>query len=197
MNRPEFSERAEIIREKGTNRQQFNKGQVDKYTWVDVGSSYLPSELVAAFLHEQLKQAEHINRKRGAIFESYQQALAPLASKGFIKTPVRCAERMCNGHIFHILTDSMEERTALIDYLKGRGISAVFHYVPLHTSPAGKKYGKYSGDLEITERVSDRLVRLPLYYDMNQEDFDYIIASIYAFYDFPIERSGWTINNRV
>jgi dTDP-4-amino-4,6-dideoxygalactose transaminase len=178
VNDPEMIERAEIIREKGTNRNQFFRGQVDKYTWVDIGSSFLPSELVGAFLYAQLEQAEKIIAARKRIFERYMQGLKPLADKRLVRLPFVQDESACNGHIFYIITKSLDERTRLIAHLKERGINAVFHYVPLHSSPAGKKYGKTGSAMTVTDDLSDKVLRLPLYYEMTNEDVDRVVDTL-------------------
>ncbi|TRZ47753.1 dTDP-4-amino-4,6-dideoxygalactose transaminase [bacterium] len=182
INDPSLIERAEIIREKGTNRSQFFRGQVDKYTWVDIGSSYLPSDILAAFLYAQMENADQIIAKRNLIYDLYMEGLRPLAEKGYIQLPFILTDCNCNGHIFYIITRSLKERTALSEFLKEHGILAVFHYVPLHSSPAGRMYGKASGTLEVTGRVSDCLLRLPLYYEMTPEDVQYVVGRIAHFY---------------
>lgn len=179
---PSIIERAEIIREKGTNRSQFFRGQVDKYTWVDIGSSYLPSDILAAFLYAQMENAEQIITKRNLVFDLYMEELRPLANSGHIRLPLVMEDSRCNGHLFYILTGSLKERTALIEFLKKQGITAVFHYVPLHSSPAGSRYGRTSSSLKITEQVSDCLLRLPLYYEMTPENVERVVASIDHFY---------------
>lgn len=183
INDPKMIERAEIIREKGTNRSKFFRGQVDKYTWVDIGSSYLPSDIIAAFLYAQMEQAEQIISKRNRIYDQYMAGLQPLVEKGYIKLPFIPTGCLSNGHIFYIMTKSLEERTAMIDFLKKHGIVSVFHYIPLHGSPAGQRYGRVYGSMEVTERVSDCLLRLPLYYEMTTEDVQYVIAKISQFYE--------------
>ncbi len=178
VNDSKMIERAEIIREKGTNRNQFFRGQVDKYTWVDIGSSFLPGELVGAFLYAQLEQAEKIIAARMRIFKRYIRGLKPLACKGLIRLPFVRDENACNGHIFYIITRNLVERTMLIAHLKDRGISAVFHYVPLHSSPAGKKYGKTGSAMTMTDDLSDKVLRLPLYYEMANEDVDRVVNAL-------------------
>ena len=183
INDPSMVERAEIIREKGTNRSRFFRGQVDKYTWVDIGSSYLPSDIIAAFLYAQMENADQIIAKRNLIYDLYIEELRPLAEKGYVKLPFIINDCRSNGHMFYIITRSLEERTALIEFLKVHGIKSVFHYIPLHSSPAGQRYGRASGDLGVTQRVSDCLLRLPLYYEMTAEDVQYVVKSIEQFYD--------------
>jgi dTDP-4-amino-4,6-dideoxygalactose transaminase len=182
VNDERFSERAEIIREKGTNRSQFLRGMVDKYSWVDVGSSYLPSELQAAYLWGQLESAEDINNTRLHLWNLYLSHFKPLAEEGDIALPV--SNRYCshNAHIFYIKTENLKIRTKLINHLKEDGIQSAFHYIPLHTSHAGKKFGRFSGEDLFTSRESDRLVRLPLFYGLQRDEQQRIIDSLYSFY---------------
>ncbi|MCX5848793.1 MAG: dTDP-4-amino-4,6-dideoxygalactose transaminase [Deltaproteobacteria bacterium] len=182
INDEKFVERAEIIREKGTNRSKFFRGQVDKYTWVDVGSSYLPSDIIAAFLYAQMENADQIIAKRNLIYDLYMKDLRPLAEKGCIQLPCILDDCRSNGHLFYIVTRSLKERTKLTEFLKEQGVLAVFHYVPLHSSPAGKHYGRSCGTLDVTERVSDCLLRLPLYYEMTQDDVRFITENVKKFY---------------
>ena len=182
INDEKFVERAEIIREKGTNRSKFFRGGVDKYTWVDVGSSYLPSDIIAAFLYAQMENADQIIAKRNLIYTLYMEDLRPLAEKSYIQLPFILNDCCSNGHIFYIITRSLKERTELAQFLKDQGIMAVFHYVPLHNSPAGKLYGRTNGTLDVTERVSDCLLRLPLYYEMKDEDVHSVTGNIANFY---------------
>jgi len=177
VNSPRFSERAEMIREKGTNRGQFFRGQVDKYTWVEIGSSYLPSELVAAFLWAQMEEAETITRRRLDIWNTYHQGFASLEEQGKVRLPVIPPDCQHNAHMYYLLLPDLEQRTAFIGSLKEQGISAVFHYVPLHDSPMGKKYGRTSGELKNTQELSERLVRLPLWLGV-EEDLAGIIQKI-------------------
>jgi dTDP-4-amino-4,6-dideoxygalactose transaminase len=163
VNDERFAERAEIIREKGTNRSQFFRSQVDKYTWVDIGSSYLPGEVVAAFLYAQMEEAEAIIKERLAIWKQYHEALAALEASGVLRRPIIPEGCQHNAHMYYILLASLEKRTKLIASLKEQGMNAVFHYVPLHSSPAGRRYGRVSGTMVNTESVSDRLLRLPLW----------------------------------
>lgn len=163
INDERFAERAEIIREKGTNRGQFFRGQVDKYTWVDIGSSYLPGEVIAAFLWAQMEEARSITQKRMDIWQKYHEVLAPLENTGQLRRPVVPDGCQHNGHMYYILLESLEKRTEVIIQLKKHGVNPVFHYVPLHSAPAGKKYGRTSGELRHTDYVSDRLLRLPLW----------------------------------
>jgi len=182
INDEKFIEQAEIIWEKGTNRKKFFRGEVDKYTWVDIGSSFLPSELVAAFLYAQLEQAEKIMDARTRIFEQYLRLLRPLEDKGAIRLPSSESGNNANGHIFYIITSSLYERSRLIDYLKQNGIWAVFHYVPLHSSPAGIKYGRTAGTMRVTDDISDRVLRLPIYYEMGEENVERVADSVKYFY---------------
>jgi dTDP-4-amino-4,6-dideoxygalactose transaminase len=175
-------EQAEIIREKGTNRAKFFRGQLDKYTWVDIGSSYLPSELNAAYLYAQLEIAEEINQKRLAIWDKYYQGLKPLADLGHIELPIVPPECQQNAHMFYIKVRDLQERTSLIDYLNKNDINAVFHYVPLHSSPAGRKFGRFYGVDKYTTADSERLLRLPMYFDLQEDEVAYIIENLIKFY---------------
>jgi dTDP-4-amino-4,6-dideoxygalactose transaminase len=182
INDKKFIERAEIIWEKGTNRSKFFRGQVDKYTWVDIGSSFLPSDQIAAFLYAQLEESEKIINERRRIFNLYLQLLAALQEKEILRLPCMGNDCQANGHIFYIITKSLDERTKLIKYLKEREIYAVFHYIPLHSSPAGIKFGKTFGGMEITENISERLLRLPLFYGMTDKEVIRVSDSIKEFY---------------
>lgn len=182
INNEKFIEQAEIFWEKGTNRKQFFRGEVDKYTWVDIGSSFLPSELVGAFLYAQLEQAEKIIEARARIAEQYLMLLRPLEEKGVIRLPVAESGNNGNGHIFYIITRSLEERGRLIVYLKQKEIWSVFHYVPLHSSPAGIKYGRTNGDMRNTDDLSDRVLRLPIYYEMREKDVEMVAEHVGRFY---------------
>jgi dTDP-4-amino-4,6-dideoxygalactose transaminase len=170
INDPRLVERAEILRDKGTNRKQFLRGQVDKYTWVDVGSSYVPSEICSAFLYAQLEMSEHITQRRRELHQYYEDRLAPLSDEGLLRLPVCPPSCATNYHIFYLLLPTEAVRNELLDDLRRNGIMAVFHYVPLHDSPVGRTFGYRPGDLPVTEDVSRRLVRLPLYYTMTQAD---------------------------
>lgn len=170
INDPAYIERAEIIREKGTNRSLFRLGQVDKYTWVDRGSSYLQSDLNAAYLWAQLERADEINEDRLATWHAYYEAFAPLAEAGRVELPVVPEGCVHNAHMFYLKVRDLEERTAFIEHLKQHGVMAVFHYVPLHSSPAGLKFGRFHGEDVYTTRESDRLVRLPMYYGLSEDD---------------------------
>lgn len=182
INDPKYNEAAEILREKGTNRAKFFRGQVDKYTWVDYGSSYLPSELNAAYLWAQLEKADEINENRLATWDMYQKELEKLADDGKIELPVIPDGCMHNAHMFYIKCRDLEDRTRLISYLKEQDITAVFHYIPLHSAPAGLKYGHFFGEDEYTTKESERLVRLPMYYKLTHEDIAEVIKGIRAYY---------------
>ena len=179
---PDMIERAEIVREKGTNRSKFFRGQIDKYTWVDAGSSYLPSELNAAYLWAQLEQADMVNDNRLKSWNLYKELLTPIAEKEYITLPYIPEECTHNAHMFYIKTKNLEERSALISYLKENGVLAVFHYIPLHGAPAGQKYGEFIGKDKYTTRESERLVRLPMYYNLSEEDITYVAELISRFY---------------
>ena len=182
VNNPAFVERAEILREKGTDRARFFRGQVDKYTWVDIGDSFLPSELNAAYLWAQLEMADEINADRLKSWNAYHEAFQPLAAKGLVELPVVPEGCVHNAHMYYLKCRDLEERTAFIRFLKERDILAVFHYVPLHSAPAGLKYGRFCGEDVYTTRESDRLVRLPLYYGLTREDQARVIAAVKEFY---------------
>ena len=182
LNDPAYDERAEVLREKGTNRSRFLRGQVDKYTWVDIGDSFLPSELNAAYLWGQLEEADSINCHRLALWAIYHTALKPLEESRQISLPVVPAGCRHNAHMFYLKCRDLEERTALISYLKARGISAVFHYIPLHSAPAGLKYGRFHGEDVYTTAESERLVRLPMYYGLTLEEAGQVADAVTAFY---------------
>ncbi len=175
-------EAAEIIREKGTNRSKFYRGQIDKYTWINYGSSYLPSDMNAAYLYAQLEVADEINDARLAIWDRYYHNLTPLAEAGRIELPVVPEGCVHNGHMFYLKARDIEERSALIDYLKTNEIHSVFHYVPLHTAPAGLKFGRFHGEDRYTTRESERLLRLPMYYGLELGQVDYICDAVRKFY---------------
>ena len=175
-------ENAEIIREKGTNRAKFFRGQIDKYTWVEKGSSYLPSEMNAAYLYAQLELAEEITADRMATWERYYKAFESLAAEKKIELPFIPEDCTHNAHMFYFKCKDLDERTALISFLKENDILSVFHYVPLHTAPAGLKYGRFHGEDKYTTAESERLVRLPLYYGLEPEKTDYIISKVKEFY---------------
>jgi dTDP-4-amino-4,6-dideoxygalactose transaminase len=179
INDPNLLERAEIIWEKGTNRSKFFRGEVDKYTWVDVGSSFLPSELTAAFLFAQLEQGEKITQQRLMFWEYYHSAFAKLEYEGIARRPQVPTHCQHNAHIYFLLLDSLETRTAVLDYLKSNGIQATFHYVPLHSAPAGRQFCRTSGELTVTEDISDRVLRLPMSANMTLDEVKYITATVY------------------
>ncbi len=181
INQPDFIERAEIIREKGTNRSRFFRGQVDKYSWVDVGSSYLMSDILAAFLYGQLECAEAIQTKRQRVWEYYHKNLAAWAGKQGVRTPYVPAECEQTYHMYYLLLPSLETRQALIRHLKQQGILSVFHYLPLHLSEMGRKYGGKSGDCPVTENLSDRLLRLPFYNELTESDQAVVVEALQAF----------------
>lgn len=174
INNERFVERAEIIREKGTNRGQFFRGQVDKYTWVDIGSSYLPGEIIAAFLWAQMEEVEPITRRRLAMWNTYHQWFAEPERAGKLRRPVIPSHCTHNAHMYYILLPSLEQRMALIDSLRKSGVHSVFHYVPLHSAPAGRKFGRAVGDLAVTNDISDRLLRLPMWVGMEDDQADVI-----------------------
>ncbi len=181
INDPEVIERAEIIREKGTNRSRFFRGQVDKYTWVDLGSSYLPSDILAAFLYAQLEARESIQARRRNIWEHYCDRLAEWAQEHEVRMPIVPEYCEQSYHMFYLLLPDLEVRQALITHLKADGIQAVFHYQPLHLSEMGMHFGGKPGDCPITEDVSDRLLRLPFYNNLTEADQEQVIASLFSF----------------
>ena len=180
---PEYIDQAEILREKGTNRSRFFRGQVDKYTWVDVGDSLLPSELNAAYLWAQLEKADEINEARLRSWHVYEEKLRPLAEKHLAELPTVPDECVHNAHMFYIKLKDLEERTRFISYLKSRGIGSVFHYIPLHSSPAGIKYGRFHGTDRYTTKESERLTRLPMFYGLEDAQISEIAAGIYQFFE--------------
>ena len=175
-------ENAEILREKGTNRSKFFRGQIDKYTWVNYGSSYLPSELNAAYLWGELEMADEINENRLKSWNHYYQGLQHLAEQGKIELPVVPEGCVHNAHMFYIKAKDLEERTRLISYMKENGVGCVFHYIPLHSAPAGRKFGRFHGEDEYTTKESERLMRLPMYYGLKSEEIDYVIECLEKFY---------------
>ena len=182
INNKDYIERAEILREKGTNRTKFFRGQVDKYTWVDYGDSYLPSEINAAYLLGQLEIADEINNDRLSTWNIYLEGLKDLSEKGLIELPKVPEGCVHNAHMFYIKCSDIEQRTSFIYFMRKRDIYCVFHYVPLHSAPAGLKFGRFSSDDVYTTRESSRLVRLPIYYQMSRSDIDYVIASVHEFF---------------
>jgi dTDP-4-amino-4,6-dideoxygalactose transaminase len=179
INDQRFAERAEVIWEKGTNRAQFFRGQVDKYTWVDLGSSFLPGEITAAFLWAQMEEADAITARRLAIWSRYHEAFAPLEASGAVRRPIVPPDCRQNGHMYYLLLRDLEVRTAFIERLKERGINPVFHYVPLHASPFGRTVGRAAGDLPVTIDAGERLVRLPLWLGL-EEHLDQVIGEVIA-----------------
>ena len=175
-------EAAEVLREKGTNRSKFFRGQIDKYTWVNYGSSYLPSELNAAYLWAELEMADEINEDRLQSWNHYYNGLQDLAEKGNIELPVIPEGCVHNAHMFYIKAKDLEERTRLIAYMKENGIGCVFHYIPLHSAPAGRKFGRFHGEDQYTTKESERLMRLPMYYGLKPEDVEKVIETIKNFY---------------
>lgn len=182
INNSIYNERAEILREKGTNRSKFFRGQVDKYTWVDFGDSYLPSDMNAAYLWAQLEKADEINNDRLATWHAYNEAFRPLAEVGKVELPTIPEGCVHNAHMYYLKCKTLGERTALINFLRERGIQAVFHYVPLHSAPAGLKFGRFDGMDVHTTADSDRLVRLPMYYGLTREDCEQVIVAVKEFY---------------
>jgi dTDP-4-amino-4,6-dideoxygalactose transaminase len=192
---PSLFERAESIRDNGTNRRSFMQGEVDRYEWTDQGSSYLLPELLAAFLYAQLENMDRITERRGQIFHRYLAGLGPLEERGDLRLPVIPNDCATNFHMFYILLPDEPVRAALIEHLKSRGIYSVFHYVSLHASPVGQKLGYRQGMLPVTEDTSDRLLRLPMYYDLLDEQIDDVVEAIHEFFgskDGPVrgKRSG-------
>lgn len=179
---PDDIERAEVVREKGTNRSKFYRGEIDKYTWVDAGSSCLPSELNSAYLWAQFEKYTQIQESRMKAWERYHKGFRRLADAGRITRPTVPDNCQHNAHMYYIKVRDMDEREQLIGYLFEKGIHAVFHYIPLHSAPAGKKYGRFHGEDQYTTRESERLLRLPMYYNMENNDIDYVIDSVYEFY---------------
>jgi len=179
INDPQYIERAEIVREKGTNRSRFFRGQVDKYTWVDVGSSYLPSDILAAYLFAQLEAREHVLAQRKRVFEYYAEHLQDWAQSNDVRLPAVPSGCEQSYHMFYMLVPSLEKRRKLIAHLKGRRILSVFHYLPLHLSPMGRQWGYQEGDCPVTEDVSDRLVRLPFYNELSPEQQQEVCAAIF------------------
>lgn len=182
INREKYIERAEIIREKGTNRSKFKRGQVDKYTWVDIGDSYLPAELNAAYLYAQLEIADEINADRLKSWNYYNERLLPLAEKGMIELPFIPDGCVHNAHMYYIKVKDLETRTEMFVRLKENGVLSASHYIPLHSAPAGVKYGRFAGEDKYTTTESDRLLRLPMYYGLTAEDREKVLDEIYAFF---------------
>jgi dTDP-4-amino-4,6-dideoxygalactose transaminase len=190
INRPDLVERAEIIRDKGTNRQKFFRGLVDKYTWVDVGSSYVPSEICGAFLFGQLEMMGAISDRRREIYQYYRRQLKPLETEGLLQLPHTPEDCSANYHMFYVLTKDGPTRDALMEHLHKHGIGAVFHYVPLHSSPMGRRLGGNARELPVTDSVSARLVRLPFYYTITDEEQAEVVRQIAAFYRCEVQATG-------
>jgi len=184
INDDQFAERAEIIREKGTNRSKFFRGMIDKYSWVDVGSSYLPNEISAAFLWGQLEKADEINENRQVSWYLYYNKLKLLEKNGFIKLPILPEVDIHNAHMFYIKVKNIEERTALLEYFRENDILAVFHYIPLHNSKAGLKFGRFNGEDRFTTKESERLIRLPMFYGLTEDDINTIVRVMYTFFKY-------------
>lgn len=178
---PAYLERAEILREKGTNRSKFFRGQIDKYTWVSYGSSYLPSDMNAAYLYAQLEEMEKINEKRMQIFDYYQEHLQPLRERGLIECPVISEGCVHNAHMYYLKVKDLEVRTDLITYMKEKGVHCVFHYIPLHTAPAGVRYGRFAGEDVYTTKESERLLRLPMFYGLDMKDVAYVTECLLSY----------------
>ncbi len=179
VNNAQYTERAEIIREKGTNRSKFLRGETDKYTWVDIGSSYLPGEIIAAFLYAQFEEAEAITRRRLHIWDMYHESLKVLEEKAVLRRPIVPDECQHNAHMYYILLNTRQARDDLLSYLRGRGIHAVFHYIPLHNAPAGKQYSRYVGDMSCTITASDTILRLPIFAELEDAEVNDIVEAIY------------------
>lgn len=182
INNEKFIERAEIIREKGTNRSKFFRGEVDKYTWVDIGSSFLPSDMIAAFLYAQLENIEKINNKRLSIWQEYHEFFKKYEDLGIIKRPIIPNNCTHNAHMYYILFNNLENRTQFISYMKQNNINPVFHYIPLHSSPAGEKYGRIAGNMFETDNIADTLVRLPMFYELTNTEIKLIMSTIKKFF---------------
>jgi len=183
INDPQFVARAEIIREKGTNRSQFFRGMVDKYTWVDIGSSYLPSEIQAAYLWAQLELADKITANRLASWNSYYEQLSNLASQKKFELAIIPEHCQHNGHMFYLKTKDLLQRTELLSHLKAKGVYAVFHYVPLHNAPAGKEFSRFNGVDQFTTTESERLIRLPMWFNLDQDSLNHVVKSVLSFYE--------------
>ena len=177
-----YLERAEILREKGTNRSKFFRGQIDKYTWVGYGSSYLPSDMNAAYLYAQLLEMDKINDKRRQIFDYYYEHLAVLEEKGYLARPYVPDYAVHNGHMFYVRVKDLKTRTDLIRYMKEKGVLCVFHYIPLHSAPAGKQYGTFHGEDVYTTKESECLMRLPMYYSLSMDDVKYVTDCLLEYY---------------
>ena len=182
MNRDGLAERAEIIREKGTDRARFFRGQVDKYTWVELGSSYVPSDILAALLLAQLQRRDEITAARRRVFETYRSDLQPLVDRGLATFPTIPGHCRTNYHMFYLLVKDLATRTALLEHLRRAGILAVFHYVPLHASPVGRSLGYQPGMFPVSESASDRIVRLPLYGSLSEAEQASVVGEVLSFF---------------
>jgi len=182
INNKKYISRAEIIREKGTNRSVFFRGEVDKYTWCDIGSSFLPSDLTAAFLYAQLEKKDEIYEKRMSVWNFYHQLFEKFENLSLIKRPIIPKGNSHNAHMYYIIFRNIKERTDFISFLKNRGINSVFHYIPLHSSPAGKQFGISPSNMETTNRISDTLVRMPMYYNISDEELLHIKEAVHSFF---------------
>jgi len=178
INDEKYIERAEIIREKGADRSRFFRGEVDKYTWQDIGSSFLPGELIAAFLWAQFEEAEQITNERLSIWQNYHQLLEPLETEGYLRRPIIPEECGHNGHIYHVLLAPKIDRGRVLERLKEAGVHAIFHYIPLHSSPAGERFGRAHGDLRNTNDLSERLIRLPLWIGLSRSDQERVVTEL-------------------
>ncbi|WHP47367.1 dTDP-4-amino-4,6-dideoxygalactose transaminase [Mannheimia bovis] len=183
LNDPTLIARAEILREKGTDRSRFFRGEVDKYRWQDIGSSFLMSEIQAAYLYAQLEVADKMNQKRLTLWQNYLQAFLPLAQTGRVVLPSSAEQYQHNGHLFYLKLKDLAERSAFIAFMKAQKILTVFHYVPLHSSPAGRKFGRFSGEECFTTKESERLVRLPLFYNLTEQEQSRVIEAVISFFD--------------
>lgn len=182
INRPDLIEQAEIIREKGTNRSRFFRGQVDKYTWVDLGSSFLPGELSAAYLLPQLQSMQRINERRTAVWQRYRDAFTEHERSGRVTLPIAEHATSANGHMFYLVFPDLASRTRYIAFMKSQGVSTVFHYIPLHSSPAGLRFGRVGSSMEQTDRISECLVRLPMYFNLTDDEVEHVIHATHAFF---------------
>ena len=195
INDPAYIERAEIIRDKGTNRKQFFRGLVDKYTWVDVGSSYVISEICSAFLCGQLEMLDVISEKRRQVFQLYHDLLSPLAAEGWLRLPEIPIHCQSNYHLFYVILPDRQTRDGLMQHLNRHKINAVFHYIPLHTAPMGLSFGYSEGDLPITENLSGRLLRLPIFYDITEDEVRHVVATIEEFDHSSHRRVSLSVTN--
>lgn len=186
INDEKYIERAEIIREKGTNRSKFFRGEIDKYSWVDIGSSYLPSDIIAAYLYSQFEKTNEITQRRLEIWSFYHELFREYEELGFIKRPKIPQDCYINGHIYYIIFNSLDKRTKFIQFMKESDIHPVFHYVPLHSSPAGKQFGQVRSRMNITDMASDNLVRMPMYYELNNHNLQSILNIVKEFFEFHI-----------